>query len=130
MQRINRQLVDRIVVALGIAALIGINLAAWLPQPCPVLRHELTGCTKTGVYTPPLLDAQGKELARIAHDAITTPATFFSTASQDYRAETNVSFYFMAPDRERDYLRLKRDGAYQNVALVTDPLLKNLAWNS
>lgn len=126
--QVHQTTINKLVTLLGGIVLLGLFLSAWIPQPCPVLRKAIFGCPAHQAER--ILTPAETELERIPHQDVTEPNAIFSVKSQEYRATTRVYFYYRADlAHQTAVLRLrKKDNEFQDVALVTSPLLQNIAW--
>jgi hypothetical protein len=120
---------DRLTVILGGLFLAALVVSAWVPRDCPVLRKQIIGCPSG--YVTPTLTADQQELNRYPHQPVKGGHSFFNVQSQDYRRETAIRFVFHNPEPGQVViLQLKKGDAFQDVALVSHPLLLDLSWPS
>ncbi|MCC2631738.1 MAG: hypothetical protein K0S20_437 [Patescibacteria group bacterium] len=125
----NQRTKERLAIAVGLIFLIGMPISAWVPQPCPVLRKALLGCPEA--KDPFYVSDEQRELNRYAHEEISSPMVFASVDTNVIgdQKRTAISFAYQPKgDIVPTYLQAKYPNGFRDLALVTHPLLKDIAW--
>ncbi|MBU6389806.1 hypothetical protein KGQ71_04825 [Patescibacteria group bacterium] len=118
---------DKVTVIIGAVFFLALVISAWVPQPCPWLRHEIIGCPVKPVLAP--LTPEQQDIQRVPHQDILTMYGFFQVPAQDYRAETHIRFSYRQTGKPQIvYLQIKKADGTHSIALVTHPLLLSLSW--
>ena len=124
--RTPRPWLDRLTVTFGCLLLLGFVGGSWLPRSCPLVRGWLVGCP---VAVPSHSTPNEAELNRIGHKDILTSEVLIQVPTQLPRDRSRVNFLYRAEDpAQRAYLQLRLPSGLKNVALIVDPLLKDLSW--
>jgi hypothetical protein len=119
---------NAVITIVGGVFLLGLPIISWLPRNCPILLRYTEGCAKPYASEP---TRQERELSRIAHKEVDSESAQFSVNAQGYRAQTTLDFMYHADlTKEVDYLQVRTDSGYRDLALITDPLLASLTWAS
>lgn len=125
-----RILNDKIITVGGGFFLLALVLSSWFPQPCPLLRSKLGNCPQSKPNTLPPTEEQ-KEVARFPHQEITNDYLFIDVKAQAYKKQTNVHFYYQTDlSKFIAYLQLKKPSGFEDMSLVSHPVLADLTWNS
>jgi hypothetical protein len=101
-------------------------LSSWFPRSCPLVRNLLIGCPR-----PPIqqLSAEEYERERIAHQVVQGAAEF-AVLAEPGRTKTRIVFWYnTAYDHAIAHLMVRTAEGFQNVALITHPLLVDLNWS-
>jgi hypothetical protein len=119
---------DRLTITIGGLFVLGIILAGWIPQSCPLIRQWLSSCPADksimhyGSY-------EEQENARVPHQVIEKDFVDFETEAQDYRKTTEVKFSYKGDlSHQIAHLGIRVGNQVQRLALISHPLLVSLDW--
>lgn len=113
---------------LGGIVFVTIVLIGWLPPKCPLLRGWIIGCPINNPHEK-VLTPEEVELKRFPHQRVTTNTASFQTDAEENRTKTRVDFYYRGPtDKSTAILKVKAQGFYKDISLITHPLLTNIEW--